>query len=318
MLGIIIPAYKRKEPLREALQSLVNQTYQKFFVIVVDYHSPQPLKEITDEFQSSLNILYIYADKNGGPGAARQIGLNICYANNLDLVMFLDSDDKLFPQAVARLTYEINHTRSDIVSSGIWQEDGNGMGAKIEPTNVTWLHGKIYRTAYLKEKQINFANIRTNEDLAFNMAALGLTEQKKLIDESLYLFSHESNSITRGSVQNFQDCISKDYISAIYYAILKIKEVRSLKSKEVINIFNCYNYYQNILVLGQEASDLTKQELKYLLSIKEAQNFLHNTRFMASLVKEIASFLVLKKEIYYYKQTFEEWLQEFLYEDSDN
>ena len=64
MLGIVIPAYKRKECLREALQSLVLQTYKKFFVIVVDDHSPEPLEPVAKEFEDTLHIKYIYLPEN--------------------------------------------------------------------------------------------------------------------------------------------------------------------------------------------------------------------------------------------------------------
>ena len=122
MLGIVIPAYKRKDCLREALESLTVQTMKRFFVVVVDDHSPEPLESVIDEFSDRLNIKYIYAEKNGGPGAARQIGLEACYKAGFDLVMFMDSDDMLYPQAAARLTHEINHNSTDMISSGIWVE----------------------------------------------------------------------------------------------------------------------------------------------------------------------------------------------------
>ena len=84
MLGIVIPAYKRKDCLRQALQSLCYQTYRKFFFILVDDHSPEPLKDVVEEFDNRLHIIYRYAEENGGPGVARQIGLNLCYEKNFD------------------------------------------------------------------------------------------------------------------------------------------------------------------------------------------------------------------------------------------
>ena len=168
MLAVVIPAYKREQPLREALQSLVNQTYHKFFTIVVDDHSPIPLENVAKEFENSLHIHYIYAEENGGPGAARQIGLNLCYQNNIELVTFLDSDDKLFPHALERLTYEINHTRSDIVSASFWCEDGEGLGASQDAENATWMHGKIYKTALYYAKPLVTLTFKNPLCIMFN------------------------------------------------------------------------------------------------------------------------------------------------------
>ena len=78
MLGVVIPAYRRTDCLREALNSLVAQTYTRFFVIVVDDHSEIPLWSVVEPFEEKLHIRYVYADRNGGPGAARQIGLDLC------------------------------------------------------------------------------------------------------------------------------------------------------------------------------------------------------------------------------------------------
>ena len=119
-----------------------------------DSHSPEPLEDIVKEFEDKLHIKYVYAKENGGPGVARQIGLEICYKSNFDLVMFMDSDDVLCPQAIARLTYEINHSNADIVSSAVWAEDKCGTGSLLSSTNKTWLHGKIYRINHLKNNDI--------------------------------------------------------------------------------------------------------------------------------------------------------------------
>ena len=197
MIGIIIPAYKREDCLREALDSLTLQTEKDFEVILVDDHSPDPLEHVIKDYEKKLNITYFYAEENGGPGAARQIGLNYCYEKGHTYVMFLDSDDLYFPHAVERLLYEIETNQCDFISAAIWQENGPHTGAKIEPSNQTWLHGKIYRTAYLKENNIVFPPIRTNEDVAFNLTAMECANKKGYLDEPLYLFRFQNNSLPK-------------------------------------------------------------------------------------------------------------------------
>lgn len=319
MLGIVIPAYKRKDCLREALQSLCSQTFKRFFVVIIDDHSPEPLSEIAKEFQDKLHIIYEYAEVNGGPGAARQIGLNICYQKGFDLVMFLDSDDMLYPNAIARLTYEINHSMSDIVSSKIWYEGKNGgSGGTIDAQNKTFLHGKIFRTNYLKNNNITFPPIRTNEDLSFNLMAIEGTKKKSFLDETLYLFRYEKSSITRNTEERNLDVHSFDYIAAQYYAAKWLEENQKITYQIAINILVCYNYYEAGKCFGLQINSKLKEQLKYLVNLPLVQDILHNPKEIEQLAHHIRSFVVLDKSIYYFKQTFEDFLKEFIDENSNN
>lgn len=319
MLGIVIPAYKRPECLREALWSLVNQTNKRFFVIVVDDASPEPLQPICDEFDDKLHISYIRQEINQGPGAARQKGLEICYNSNFDFVMFMDSDDKLFPQAVARLTYEINHTNSDLVSSEIWSEDKSGMGYKIESENKTWLHGKIFRTSYLRNEGIDFPFFRDNEDLAFNLKAIENTTRKKHLKETLYLFRWEGGSITRN--QNMPlTLVSFSYIEAIYDAGVFLISKNNFSRQMVYNVFELYNYYQyGTEILGEPDLSL-KVKCGFLLSQPQVQEYLNNNKKLYRVFHIPKQGSGHKGNFAWFKQTFKVWMDEMIncYKESLN
>ena len=310
MLGIVIPAYKRKDCLREALESLTVQTMKRFHVIVVDDHSPEPLEDVINEFSNRLNIKYIYAKENGGPGAARQIGLEACYKAGFDLVMFMDSDDLLYPHTVARLTHEMNHNATDMISSGIWIEKKYEPGCPLPAENKTWLHGKIFRTQYLKDNNIYFPPIRTNEDVAFNLMVSEGTEKKAIIEEILYLFRDEKTSITRCG-ENTASINGTDYISAIYYATRHLKERNSLTNQMFVNILNCYNFYQQALLFGAEITDSVREHLSWLICLNEFQEKINNPKWFRKYIKEIKPAIYYKNQIYYFEQTFKDWLEEY-------
>ena len=318
MLGIVIPAYKRKDCLREALQSLCYQTCKQFSVIVVDDHSPEPLKEVVEEFDNKLHIIYKYAEVNGGPGAARQIGLNICYEKDFDLVMFLDSDDMLFPHTVERLTKEINRSMSDVAASKIWNDYGNGGGRELSADNKTFLHGKIFRVSYLKSNNITFPPLRTNEDLSFNLMAIENTQKVQLVQEVLYLFRYEKSSITRSTTEKNLYVHSFDYITANYYAA-KFLEVHNHMTYQIAaNALATYNYYQLGLNLGLNPSEELKEQIRYLLKLPLTQEVLNEPQKIVQTLQSIKNFTVIGNNIYYYKQTFYDWLKEFTDESSNN
>lgn len=319
MLGIVIPAYKRPECLREALWSLVAQTNKKFFTIVVDDASPEPLKPICDEFKDKLHISYIRQETNGGPGAARQKGLEICYNSNFDLVMFMDSDDKLFPQAVARLTYEINHTMSDVVSSEVWAEDKEGTGYVLESENKTWLHGKIFRTSYLRREGIKFPFFRDNEDLAFNLKAIENATNKKHLKETLYLFRWEGGSITRNKDMSLT-LVSFSYIDAIYDAALFLISKGKFTKQMVYNVFETYNYYQyGKIILGEPDISL-KIKCGFLLSQPEVQEFLTNNKKLYKVFHIPKQGKGYKDKFVWFEQSFQSWVKEMIncYKENTN
>jgi glycosyltransferase involved in cell wall biosynthesis len=318
MLGIVIPAYKRKDCLREALESLTVQTMKRFFVIVVDDHSPEPLEDVVNEFTDKLHIKYIYAEENGGPGAARQIGLEACYKAGFDLIMFMDSDDMLYPQAIARLTHEINHNSTDMISSGIWVEKRYEPGWPLPAENKTWLHGKIFRTQYLKDNNIYFPPIRTNEDVAFNLMVTEGTEKKAIIEEVLYLFRDEKSSITRCG-ENIASVNGADYIDAIYYAAKHLKERECLTDQMFVDILNCYNFYQQAYLFGGEVVESTKRNLSWLVNLDEFQKKISDPKWLKDYLKEIKQAIYYNNQIHYFRQTFIDWLEEMQnYGNSNN
>lgn len=96
---IIIPFYQRQVGiLQRALSSVFAQTFQDFDVVIVDDESPVPpegdLDFLTSEERSRITVI---RQKNGGPGGARNTGLDHVPASTR-FVAFLDSDDIWAPE----------------------------------------------------------------------------------------------------------------------------------------------------------------------------------------------------------------------------
>ena len=88
LVSIIIPVYNSENFIDKAIESVLNQTYQNFEIIVIDDGSTDKTKEVIQSFQDK-RILYEYQE-NSGPAAARNNGIKI---SNGELLAFLDSDD---------------------------------------------------------------------------------------------------------------------------------------------------------------------------------------------------------------------------------
>lgn len=94
MISCIIPTYKGHRYLKRAIDSVLNQTYKDWELIVVDDNNPDtPEREKTQEVMMDYNddrIIYIKHKKNQNGSAARNTGLRRATGR---YICFLDDDD---------------------------------------------------------------------------------------------------------------------------------------------------------------------------------------------------------------------------------
>lgn len=103
-VSVIIPTYNSVQQLPEALDSVFNQTYQDFEIIVVDDGSTDNTRELLEGFKNRITYLY---QENGGPSKARNTGIR---ASKGQYIAFLDADDHWLPP---KLEQQIKLIESD-------------------------------------------------------------------------------------------------------------------------------------------------------------------------------------------------------------
>lgn len=88
-VSVIIPCYNSHEYLGEALESVYNQTYNDYEIIIInDGSTNQQTLSFLDQLPSTIKVLH---KKNGGPASARNFGIQHCKG---EFIIALDSDDK--------------------------------------------------------------------------------------------------------------------------------------------------------------------------------------------------------------------------------
>lgn len=96
LISCIVPAFNSARYIREALNSVLGQTYQRIEVIVVDDGSTDDTAAIVDEYRSSVRYVW---QNNCGPAATRNRGVDEATGT---FVAFLDADDLWHPTKLAR------------------------------------------------------------------------------------------------------------------------------------------------------------------------------------------------------------------------
>ena len=125
LASIIAPIYNSSNYLIEMIESVMNQTYQNWELILIDDKSTDNSKEIIIRFSNNDNrIIPIFLEQNKGVGYARNIGLE---NSKGEFIAFLDSDDYWHPNKLQDQIEFIINTKIDIVSNYYFNVDENSV-----------------------------------------------------------------------------------------------------------------------------------------------------------------------------------------------
>jgi glycosyltransferase involved in cell wall biosynthesis len=93
-ISIIIPIYNSEKYLEQCLDSVLKQSYSNYEVIMIDDESTDSSRMIYEKFVHTDKRFVSYHQKNHGVSGARNKGLDVAKG---DIIVFLDSDDMIFP-----------------------------------------------------------------------------------------------------------------------------------------------------------------------------------------------------------------------------
>ena len=279
-ISIVMPIYNVEEYLKEALNSILNQSidHRHLEVIMVNDNSSDKSGEIIDQYCNDYNnFKAIHLSENSGsPGKPRNIGID---ASKGQYLMFFDPDDYYAPDACEILYDKISSKSADIVSTqfyflfenyttpcgtplGDWEEvelkkiDDDENFFRLAP--AIW--SKIYNKKFIKNNKIRFIENDWAEDLEFNIHTL--LHANKIIHLNNY-FSYYYR-VRNNENKSFTYTPSKENLIKTmngYYATDSVLK-RHKKEKFFTTIFsNHLERWIDKLVL----SDINKKEKKEII-----------------------------------------------------
>lgn len=112
LVSIIVPCYNQAQYLEEALQSVLDQTYQNWECIVVNDGSPDNTEEVAKKWiEKDSRFKYLFKE-NGGVSSARNLGVEKAKG---EFILPLDADDYITRNYVFESVANIEHTKSKVV-----------------------------------------------------------------------------------------------------------------------------------------------------------------------------------------------------------
>ena len=224
MFSIIVPIYNVEEYLEKCINSILNQTFRDFELILVDDGSPDNCPKICDEFAKRDFRIRVIHQENQGLVAARNIGVKnavgdfICYVDgddwvrknwlntmyevikksNPDIIVF--SAIKKYINKEEEIPFNINegfYNKEELVKHiypyMIYDKRLPFCKGLIFP--VAW--NKIYRATLLKRHFCKDTKIRMGEDNAFVFEICYYANSIYFINEIFYIYNQLNvNSIT--------------------------------------------------------------------------------------------------------------------------
>ena len=213
-ISVIVPVYKVERYLKRCVDSILDQTFRDFELILVDDGSPDRCGEICEKYAEKDKRIVVLHRENGGLSAARNTGLDWIFANsNSTYVTFIDSDDWVHPQYLEILSRVIE-SNNVAVSVGQFErvkerttrnEKKKNVFPKEEimETEVFFLRhewnfnyacGKLYRREYFNE--VRYPEGKNFEDTFTTYKVLFAGKTVAFIDYPLYYYFYNTEGIS--------------------------------------------------------------------------------------------------------------------------
>lgn len=219
-ISIIVPIYKAEKYLKECIESILNQTYNDWELLLIDDGSPDKSGLICDEYATKDKRIRSLHKSNGGVSSARNFGLKEIRG---EWVTFVDSDDCLYPKALQILLEYVEKENLDLVQcsfnttyieSQISDIEIKKSTAKeyVKTHNVlTTVWGSLFKSHIILENNIIFDQlINLGEDQIFLFNYLLYVKFVSRIKEILYFY--RTNPIS--AVHNQKPKHQKDSVRA--------------------------------------------------------------------------------------------------------
>lgn len=269
---IITPQYNSFELMDKYFDSLLNQTLKDFEVVIVDDCSTDGSWEKLQKYVKTcpLNITLLQAEKNSGPGNARNMGIE---AAKGEWITFVDNDDWVSTDFLEKMDEVINRENVNCViyDYNTWLDGSIGIARSMyinQPGKKTVSEclisvrnhtvGKVYKREFCKD--VRYPKIRRCEDVAFVCQAIAACGNAYYINEPFYFYRMRPTSLSNNSKMDHSDMVNA-------FAILEEKFLKDypleMKNKSVTDIL------YGALLMQCKAGKSNKDILAYIKSYEE-------------------------------------------------
>ena len=260
LVSIIIPVYNAKTHLEACVQSILDQSYKHFELLLINDGSSDGSSELCDELSQKSEKIRVIHKENGGVSSARNAGLDVARG---DYVVFVDSDDVISNNYLE--AFIESSDKADLIIGMIEDLyfDNQGVIVKqktrhVEAPNCGILADeyykllellrvpvvKLYKRSILEDHRIRFdENLSLAEDQVFNFSYYKHIKTYALETRSIYKYYHlyESNSLSSlRTKKTFEDELYKLNVEYAFIKSYSPSNADLVYAHHMISMMNIY------------------------------------------------------------------------------
>jgi len=254
LLSIIIPVYNKEQFLINCFNSIIEQTFKEFELILINDGSTDNSGKICDDFKLKDNRIKVFHQENKGVSATRNFGISLSAG---DYIGFIDADDEIEKDMYELLMANIITSNSDI--SACRMRVTFSYKTVIPHTSCTTrvynknqalklnllgefdrsANNKIYKSSLIRN--ITFSG-SIYEDILFTCKAFLLAKQTIFEDSIKYNYIVRDNSV---SISKF----NSQYFQTIDVSA-QILEIVTKEAKDCINVARSFDVETNLSLIN--------------------------------------------------------------------
>lgn len=261
-LSVILPTYNRKYCITRMIDSVLQQSFEDFELIIIDDGSTDDTFEMLEEKYQDRRIRLV-RQENGGVSSARNLGISLAKG---EYITFVDSDDYLLDGFFEDIFQKIQKLQCDVLVYGgyslqngkqieaplFWKDRNYGKneitissGEKFVKDfclfgGNSWACAKIFKRSLIEGCGIYFCtNITYGEDMLFDLQTYLVASQIATSPEKFYIYDIGATGLDRGMLSTIRKVT--DLLNAYQYFE---REERGYKVE--CKTYFAYNYLNHL------------------------------------------------------------------------
>ena len=255
-ISIIIPVYNVEKYLRRCMDSILQQTFQDFELVLVNDGSVDNSGAICEEYALADKRIHVIHQQNSGQARARNVGLDYVAQTDSQWITFIDSDDWIKGEYL-EILYDIAcKNNADIGACDFhytlreWDSSADIGTVTVYDAEGFWVHQRrsnINPSCKLFKKEIwekiRFPEGRIYEDTAIMAEVIFSARSLAFIQRRLYFYFYNENS----TMHRKWDIKSLQQIDALNDQLVFFKKIKKKRLQRYVYAELSSCYYRNIL-----------------------------------------------------------------------
>lgn len=240
MVSVIVPVYNAQAALRRCVESVLNQAYTDFELLLIDDGSQDDSGAICEEYAGKDSRVTVIHKENTGVSDSRNLGLSRAQGR---YIQFLDSDDWITPDATSLMVREAEESGCDMVISDFYRVVGERVSHKGDidkdglltleefagfmmenPADFYYgvLWNKLFKRELIERYQLRMdKSISWCEDFMFNLEYLRHASSIYVLRVPVYYYVKTKGSLVSQGLSLTRTIKMKTMVFAYYHDFYK-------------------------------------------------------------------------------------------------